>query len=89
MKSRRNDKFRKKFSTLPELVKLQARKAYRQFKTNPSYPSLEFKLIHTGKAIYSVRIGLYYRALGVLRDDVIVWFWIGSHAEYNALIDRL
>jgi hypothetical protein len=27
-----------------------------------------------------------YRALGVRRDDTIVWFWIGSHADYDKLL---
>jgi hypothetical protein len=38
--------------------------------------------------VYSVRVGIGYRAVGVLEDDVIVWFWIGSHAEYNGLLSR-
>jgi hypothetical protein len=24
----------------------------------------------------------------VLEDDVMVWFWIGSHAEYDGLLSR-
>lgn len=31
--------------------------------------------------IWSVRIGLSFRALGVLDTDEIVWFWIGTLAE--------
>ncbi len=88
MKSRRNAKFRKAFNDLPESVKEQTRKAYRQFKENPFHPGLQFKLIHAGKSVYSARIGLDYRALGVLHDDLIVWFWIGPHAEYDGRIDR-
>jgi hypothetical protein len=30
-----------------------------------------------------------YRALGLLEDDTIIWFWIGSHADYDDLISRL
>lgn len=89
MRSRRNAKFRKAFNELPELVKAQARKAYRQFKETPSHPGLQFKLIHAGKSVYSVRISLNYRALGILKDDLIIWFWIGSHAEYDGRIDRI
>jgi hypothetical protein len=36
--------------------------------------------------IYSVRIGLGYRALGVVHKDRVVWYWIGSHAEYDRLV---
>jgi hypothetical protein len=36
--------------------------------------------------IYSARIGLGYRALGVRQGSTIVWFWIGSHADYDRLV---
>ena len=30
-----------------------------------------------------------YRACGKKRDaDIIVWFWIGSHATYDKLLDK-
>ena len=30
-----------------------------------------------------------YRAVGIMDDDEITWFWIGSHADYNNLLKRL
>jgi hypothetical protein len=33
-----------------------------------------------------VRVALGWRALGVSKDDAIVWFWIGSHADYDRLV---
>jgi hypothetical protein len=36
-----------------------------------------------------VRIGLAYRALGVRDGDDVVWFWIGSHADYDQLLREL
>jgi hypothetical protein len=33
-----------------------------------------------------VRVGLRYRALAVEVDEGALWFWIGSHADYDALI---
>ena len=44
--------------------------------------------LHT-EPIYSVRVTLGYRALGLLQKDEIVWFWIGSHAEYDRLLTKL
>jgi len=35
---------------------------------------------------WSARVGLHYRALAVEADDILVWFWIGSHSEYDRLI---
>jgi hypothetical protein len=59
------------------------------WKQNPYHPSLQFKPIHPSKPIYSVRIGIGWRAVGVKDNDTMVWFWIGSHEEYNNLISRL
>lgn len=50
------------------------------------HPSLQFKCVHQTEPLYSVRIGLGWRALGLLEDDTIAWFWIGSHADYDRLI---
>jgi len=87
VKSRRTKQFRDLFDALPEDVKRQAYAAYRPFKRAPYHPSLQFKRVSGKKALYSVRIGIGYRALGQREsDDVIVWVWIGSHADYDKLI---
>jgi hypothetical protein len=52
---------------------------------NPRHPSLQFKQV--GR-FWSVCIGLHYRALAVQQDADVVWFWIGSHAEYDRLLGR-
>jgi hypothetical protein len=45
------------------------------------------KKVHTAEPIYSVRISRDYRALGVqAAADEIVWFWIGSHADYERIL---
>jgi hypothetical protein len=38
---------------------------------------------------YSVRVGIGWHALGLKTEDAIVWFWVGSHAEYDAIIARM
>ena len=53
----------------------------------PPEPALQAR--HSTRPIYSVRIGLGYRALGVREADEIVWFWIGSHADYDQLLSDL
>jgi hypothetical protein len=88
MKSRITIQFRQMFANLPKQVQDQTRKAYKQFKQEPSYPSLRFKKVHPKLPIYSVRINRDYRAVGQLDQDTIIWFWIGSHAEYNLLLDQ-
>jgi hypothetical protein len=89
MKSHITARFRKAFQRLPGSVQQQARAAYRLFKQNPYHPGLRFKPVHPSRPIYSVRIGIDYRALGVRATEDIIWFWIGSHSDYDKLISRL
>lgn len=89
MKSRTTAQFRKMFADLPDSIQEQTRKAYQQFKQDPSYPSLRFKKVHSKLPIYSARINRNYRSVGQLEDDTVIWFWVGSHAEYDLLLDRL
>ena len=74
---------------LPTRVRLQARDAYVLLQRNPNHPGLRFKRLQGEEALYSVRIGLRYRALGRLEGETVVWFWIGSHAEYDSDLKRL
>ena len=88
MKSRTTERFRRALEQLPTAVQRQAREAYKLFKQNPRHPSLRFKPIHSARQVYSVRISRDYRALGVREEEEIIWFWIGSHSDYNKLIAR-
>ena len=89
MKSRTTQQFRERLDGLPLQVREQAKSAYLRFQQNPSHPSLQFKKVHGTLPVYSVRINLEYRAVGVLNSDEIVWFWIGAHAEYDKILRRL
>jgi hypothetical protein len=78
------------FKKLPETVKKTAKKNYRLWKNNAAHPGLNFKKVHSIKPVYSVRVGINYRALGIfVNEENIVWFWIGSHSDYNNLINDL
>lgn len=68
--------------SLPKEVQALAHENIKLLKTNPRHPSLHFKKV--GK-YSSFRVGLRYRALGVECPDGILWFWIGSHAEYDRI----
>jgi hypothetical protein len=54
-------------------------------KADPSHPSLHFKKV--GK-YWSFRAAKNYRPLGVKVKTGILSFWIGTHAEYNKLIQN-
>jgi hypothetical protein len=77
-------RFWKTFSELPTQVQKIARKNFELLKSNPYHPSLHFKKI--GK-IWSVRIGLEYRALAIRDGEDFIWFWIGTHEDYDRLIN--
>ncbi|BAY16961.1 hypothetical protein NIES21_27950 [Anabaenopsis circularis NIES-21] len=88
MKSRITTQFRQAFGDLPEQIQEQTREPYRLFKQNPSHPSLRFKKVNPELPIYSARISKSYRAVGQLEEDTIIWFWLGSHAEYDKLLSQ-
>lgn len=89
MKSRGTPRFWSSYGQLPSDVQVLAQKAFRLFQQDPSHPSLQFKKVHDVEPLYSVRITLAYRAVGLREGDEIVWFWIGSHTDYDRLLDRL
>jgi len=74
------------YRRLPETIQELADKNYNLLKADPQHPSLHFKKIGREKQLWSVRIGAHYRALGVEKPEGIVWFWIGTHAEYVHLL---
>ena len=89
MTSKATKKLWKLYRALPEEIQKLAKKTYIQFKKDPYYQSLHFKRIHSSKPIYSVRITKEYRAIGVVEEDRIIWFWIGSHSDYDRLLKNL
>jgi hypothetical protein len=89
MTSRTTRQFRELFAALPQRTQRQAREAYRLFRDNPAHPGLHFKRVHADPPTYSARVGIGYRAVGVTEGDVITWFWIGTHANYDKLIAQL
>jgi len=71
------------------MIQEQAARAYALWRSDPHHPSLQFKRVSQNQPIYSVRIGISYRALGLRTEEQIYWFWIGSHSEYDDLLKRL
>jgi hypothetical protein len=83
------DDFRVRYRGLPSRIKREARKSYQLWKSNPRHPSLDFKRVGKKSAVYSIRVGLGWRALGLMESDTVLWFWIGSHAQYDRLLKRV
>jgi hypothetical protein len=74
-----------RYAQLPDHIRNLADKNFELLKVDPKHQSLHFKKI--GR-LWSVRVGLHYRALGLDKGDSVVWFWIGSHSEYDRLLQR-
>lgn len=86
MNSHITSQFRACYAALPADVREHARKAYKIWKENPAHPGLNFKLVIPEMRVYSVRIGRSHRALGVLEQDTVIWYWIGNHDEYERIL---
>lgn len=86
MQSRTTRRFWSLFSALPLDVQQDAKRAYQLFQSNPAHPGLQLKKLEGEDDIYSVRIGLGYRALAVMKEDRVIWYWIGSHSDYDRLV---
>lgn len=83
MRHSASPKFWKFYKALSKPVRDLADKNFELLKADPRHPSLHFKQIGN---LSSVRVGKHYRALGVDKNEVIIWFWIGSHSDYDKII---
>ena len=86
MKSQTTASFWKHYWALPTEIRQRARQAYKLWRDNPAHPSLFFKRVKESQPLYSARISLGYRTLGLLKADTVTWFWIGTHDEYDRLL---
>ena len=85
MKHHANPRFWRCYRGLPREIRQLADRSYDLLKDNPAHRSLHFKKVGQ---FWSARVGLHYRALAVQAEGDLVWFWIGSHAEYDQLVGR-
>jgi hypothetical protein len=83
MKHRASRSFWQSYRKLPRDIQRLADTSYQKLRSDPRYPSLHFKRV--GR-FWSARIGAQYRALAVELGNDLVWFWIGTHSEYNEII---
>jgi hypothetical protein len=83
MKHRASRKFWAHYRRLPVSVQELADKNFQLLKADSRHPSLQLKKV---SQMWSARVGAHYRALAVESQKDLVWFWIGTHAEYNEII---
>ena len=71
------------YRALPASIRELADESFGMLKADPTHPSLQFKKV--GR-FWAARVGLHYRAVAVEASDGLIWFWIGTHAEYDRLV---
>ncbi len=77
-----------------EHVAKLAEQAFKLFLANPEDPALHNHPLddtHRGRhrrQSRAVSITLCYRAIYVVDGDTNVWYWIGSHEDYNIFTGR-
>jgi len=86
MNSHTTKNFRESYKKLPKEIRQVAKKQYQLFIIDSFHPSLNFKRVHSSMAIFSARISAGYRALGVLKENTVIWFWIGNHDDYEKIL---
>jgi hypothetical protein len=83
MKHRATPRFWSCYRALPSEIQQLADRSYELLRSDSRYPSLHFKKVGQ---FWSARVGLHYRALAVESDEEMIWVWIGTHAEYDRLL---
>ena len=68
-----SDDFFKCYDNLPSRIKERARKCYKLWQDNSHHPSLEFKRVSRKQSVFSVRIGIGWRALCIKKDNYLIW----------------
>ena len=71
------------YNTLPREIQQLAEKNFDLLKADAGHSSLRLKKVGS---YWSARVGAHYRVLATERAEGLVWFWIGPHAVYDALL---
>lgn len=86
MNHRATPRFWDRYRRLPVEVQRLADGCYALLRQDSRHPSPHLKKV--GR-LWSVRVGLHHRALTVEDGADLVWFWIGTHAEYDRLLGNI
>jgi hypothetical protein len=93
-RNRTTRQFRDLFEGLPAHIQALTRDACILFDRNPAHRSLRHHELQDNKKAqhvpgsFSVSITMQYRAIYVREGETNVWYWIGTHAEYDVFTGR-
>lgn len=83
MTSRGTADFWKSYHRLPTAIREAACEAFQKFLKNPAHPSLRLERLRSDGRAWSVRVTRDYRAAARRYQDNWLWFWIGSHKDFD------
>jgi hypothetical protein len=79
--------FWRHYDLLPAHAQKLADRTFEFFKRDPLYPVLHLQRIRGD--VCSVRVGDHYRAMAKRIPGGWMWFWIGTHEQYNNLLKQI
>ena len=83
MISRASPDFWRLYRELPAPIQLAAQKAYHLFSERPAHPSLHLERLRSDQRAWAVRVTRDYRAVALRLGDEWIWFWIGTHKDFD------
>ena len=81
-----SERFWKFCEQQPAEVQHLADKQFQLFNEDPFHPSLHLKQV---REVWTARVGRSHRVIGYREGEIFRWGWIGSHEDYNKLLNRL
>ena len=78
-----DDDFWDAYVELPLNVQRRIPQKFQLLRQNPRHPSLRFKKVGD---FWAIRLSRDYRALAREEEGDFIWFWVGTHAEYERRI---
>jgi hypothetical protein len=83
VKSVATKRFWKLYRALPAEARGQAREAFRLFQADPSHPGLSLERLRSDPDSWAARVSRSYRAVARKHEDTMIWYWIGTHADFD------
>ena len=71
------------YEGLPEDIRQRADKQYERLASDPAHPSVHLKPVGQ---FWSARVTDAVRALAIREENTFIWFWVGTHDEYERLL---
>ena len=78
-----DDDFWDAYAELPPNVQRRVPQKFQILRQNPRHPSLRFKKV---RDLWAIRVSRDYRALARQEEGDFIWFWVGTHSEYERRI---